>query len=208
MNRILAVSDIELPYIYKAVGGNTFKEMDFVISCGDLPDEYLGYIISMLNKDLYYVRGNHAQNSSGQFTPHSQKHWGGIDLHLRSVQTPGGVILAGIEGSLNYNDGPQQYTQSQMWAMVYRLVPRLFMNYVRANRFLDVFVTHAPPWGINDQPDLPHQGIKAFRWLIEAFRPRLHLHGHVRDYLGQRNPAVTHEGTRVINVTGYQVVDL
>ena len=63
MNRILAVSDIELPYIYKAVGGKTFKDIDFVISCGDLPNEYLGYIISMLNKDLYYVRGNHAQKS-------------------------------------------------------------------------------------------------------------------------------------------------
>ena len=207
MKQILAVSDFELPYIYQAVGGKTFSEVDFVISCGDLSNEYLGYIISMLNKDLFFVRGNHAQHKSGLPNSDQQDHWGGIDLHLRSVQTPSGVILAGIEGSLNYNNGPQQYTQSQMWAMVYRLVPRLVMNYVRTNRFLDVFVTHAPPWGINDQPDLPHQGIKAFRWLIEAFRPRLHLHGHVRDYLGQRNPAVVHEGTRVINVNGYQVVD-
>lgn len=208
MSTILALSDVELPYIYQAASNGVFKDIDFVISCGDLSSEYLGNIISMLNKDLYYVRGNHAQYQPRDDQANSQEHWGGIDLHTRSQHTPGGIILAGIEGSLNYNDGPQQYSQSQMWTMVYRLVPKLFMNYVRSNRFLDIFVTHAPPWKINDQADLPHQGIKAFRWVIEVFRPRLHLHGHVRDYLGERNPSVEFAGAHVINVTGYQVINL
>ena len=60
MTKLLAVSDIESQYIYRAVGGQKFKDLDFIISCGDLPYYYLEYIISMTNRDLYYVRGNHA----------------------------------------------------------------------------------------------------------------------------------------------------
>ena len=208
MGRILAVSDFELEYLYRAAGSTVFSDVDFIISCGDLSSEYLGYLISMINKDLYYVRGNHAQHSRPGTHTHPIQHWGGINLHLRTHQASGDVILAGIEGSLAYNNGPQQYTQQQMWSMVYRLVPRLFLNYMRHNRFLDVLVTHAPPWGINDAEDLPHQGIKAFRWLIESFSPRLHLHGHARNYLKKRNPVVMHDTTRVINVSGYQLIDL
>ena len=56
----MAVSDEELPYIYKAVSKKEFNQFDFIISCGHLPYSYLEYPISMTNKDLYYVRGNHA----------------------------------------------------------------------------------------------------------------------------------------------------
>ena len=208
MAKVLAVSDFEEDYVYRAAASGVFKDVDFIVSCGDVSSEYLGYIISMVNRNLYYVRGNHQQITRRHENDNTSQHWGGIDLHLHTRQAPGDVILAGIEGSLAYNFGPQQYTQQQMWGMVYRLVPRLFINYMRHNRFLDVLVTHTPPWGINDADDLPHQGIKAFRWLIEAFRPRWHLHGHARNYLGQRNPLVVHAGTQVINVSGYQLIDL
>ena len=207
MSRILAVSDFEEEYIYRAASQGVFSDVDFIISCGDVSNEYLGYIISTINRDLFFVRGNHQQRQpTGQKADHNQ-HWGGKDLHLRTRLAAGDTLLAGIEGSLVYNNGPQQYTQQQMWSLVYRLVPRLYVNYVRHDRFLDVLVTHAPPWGINDAQDLPHQGIKAFRWLIEAFKPRLHLHGHTRNYLGARNPTVMHEGTQVINVSGHQLID-
>jgi len=46
MTKILAVSDIELPNMYKAIPEKKFKDIDLVISCGDLPFSYLEYILS------------------------------------------------------------------------------------------------------------------------------------------------------------------
>ncbi len=208
MTKILAVSDIESQYIYRAVGGPRFKNIDFTISCGDLPYYYLEYIVSMTNKDLYYVRGNHAHKVEIGDNHQQSAPQGAKDLHLKSIRTENGISMAGIEGSLLYNYGPHQYTQSQMWEMVFKLVPSLFFNYLRYNRFLDIFVTHAPPWHINDQEDLPHQGIKAFRWFLEVFQPRYHLHGHTHDYLNRNAVETQFAHTDVINVTGYQIIEL
>ena len=204
MTKILAVSDVELPYIYEAVPGEVFKDIDLVISCGDLRFAYLEYILSLLNKDLYYVRGNHAPEGRDIKTEPE----GGRNLHMTTRVTEQGLLLAGIEGSLLYNHGPYQYTQAQMWWMVYRLVPKLLINYMRYGRFLDIFVTHAPPWKIHDQDDLAHQGIKAFRWLIENFKPKFHLHGHTTNYLSNERQVSKLGKTTIINVTGYDVVEV
>ncbi len=207
MTKLLAVSDIESQYIYRAVGGKNFKDIDFIVSCGDLPYYYLEYIVSMTNKDLYYVRGNHAHKVEMGDKQQRTAPQGAIDLHQKVLHTQGGISLAGIEGSILYNYGPHQYSQGQMWQMVFKLIPSLFINYMRDNHFLDIFVSHAPPWQINDQEDLPHQGIKAFRWLLEVFQPKYHLHGHTLDYLN-RGGVLTHFAqTDVINVTGYQIIE-
>ena len=207
MTKILAVSDVESQYLYRAIGGEKFKDVGFTVSCGDLPYSYLEYIVSMSNKDLYYVKGNHALKT--EFTENRQitEPEGARNLHLKSLRTREGIYLAGIEGSLLYNYGPHQYSQAQMWQMVFRLVPHLFMNFMHDNRYLDIFVSHAPPWKINDQEDLPHQGIKAFRWLLEVFHPRYHLHGHTHDYLNRSGIKTRYLDTDVINVSGYRIID-
>ncbi len=207
MTKILAVSDAESQYIYHAIGGDKFRDIDFAISCGDLPYHYLEYIISMSNKDLYYVRGNHAHQAEISDRHQTTEPQGARNLHLKTMRTPGGITLAGIEGCIVYNYGPYQYSQNQMWQMVFRLVPRLFINYIQYNRYLDIFVTHAPPWKINDQEDLPHQGIKAFRWLLDVFHPRYHLHGHTHDYLNRSGIKTRYSDTDVINVSGYQIIE-
>ena len=208
MAKILALSDIESQYIYHAIGTEKFKDIDFVISCGDLPYYYLEYIISMANKDLYFVKGNHAHKFEyGEKNKYSAPQ-GAREIHLKSVRTQQGISLAGIEGSLLYNYGPHQYSQNQMWLLVFSLIPSLLVNYVMDHRFLDIFVTHAPPWHINDQEDLPHQGIKAFRWFLQVFKPKYHLHGHTRNYLSNEGVKTRFGKTEVINVTGYQIIEL
>lgn len=207
MTKILAVSDVERPYLYRAVADDDFGDFDVIISCGDLPYAYLEYLISMSNRDLYFVRGNHAHKP--EFSSHDAKNapLGGIDLHRKTVHTRQGLVLAGIQGSLVYNYGPFQYSQAEMWSMVLLMVPKLLSNFMRYGRFLDIFVTHAPPWGIHDLTDRPHQGIRAFRWLIDVFHPTFHLHGHTRDYL-QRTSQRTKVGkTEVMNVTGCKLID-
>lgn len=205
--KALTLSDIVLDWIYSPHIRERFPALDLVVGCGDLPYYYLEYIVSALDVDLFYVRGNHARVVEyGEGGPRSGPH-GAIDLH-RKVINYRGLLMAGVEGSLRYREGAFQYTQNEMWLNVLGLVPSLLQNRLQYGRYLDVFVSHAAPWGIHDQPDLPHQGIKAFRWLMRVFKPRYHLHGHIHVYRPD-TVTVTRVGeTQVINTYGYRVVDL
>ncbi len=207
--KLLTVSDKEVSLIYSPQIKQLFKDVDLAVSCGDLSYYYLEYIISSLDIPLYYVRGNHAKPVEYGCAGPRKAPWGAVDLHRKVLRDPRtGLLLAGIEGSLRYNKGRHQYTQSEMWSMVLRLVPALLWNKIRYGRFLDVFVTHAPPWGIHDQDDRAHQGVKAFNWLINTFQPTLHIHGHIHVY----NPKVTTEtlvgNTLVLNTYGYRKLNL
>ncbi len=205
--KALTLSDIVLDWVYSPHLRNRVPGLDLVIGCGDLPYYYLEYVISMLDISLFFVRGNHARVVEyGEAGPRSAPH-GAIDLH-RQVVNYRGLLLAGVEGSLRYRDGSFQYTQNEMWMNVLSLAPGLIQNRLRHGRFLDVFVSHASPWGIHDQPDLPHQGIKAFNWLIKVFKPRYHFHGHIHIYHPDTVTETKVGNTQVVNTYGYRVTDL
>ncbi len=206
--KILAVSDIELGFIYNVQIAQRFKDIDMMISCGDLPYYYLEFMVSMLDKPLYFVRGNHASKVESTSAGERTAPWGAEDLHQRVTRVPGGLLMAGIEGSIRYNNGPHQYSQGEMWSMALGLVPRLMINRLRYGRFLDVLVTHAPPWKIHDMEDLPHHGIKAFRWLLQVFKPAYHLHGHIHVYRNDIPTITQFEETQVINCYGYRELTL
>jgi Icc-related predicted phosphoesterase len=79
----------------------------------------------------------------------------------------------------------------------------LLLNRIKYNRYLDIFITHAPPWKIHDADDLPHQGIKAFRWFIETFQPRYHFHGHIHIYRPDTIRKTILGRTEILNTYGY-----
>jgi Icc-related predicted phosphoesterase len=95
-----------------------------------------------------------------------------------------------------------------MWVMAWLLGLRLNMNKLRYGRYLDVLVTHAPPWRIHDADDLPHRGFKAFRWLMRVYRPKILLHGHIHLYRQDAIYETQFESTRVINTFPYRVTEL
>jgi Icc-related predicted phosphoesterase len=202
--KILAVSDEELSFIYSPQVARRFKDVDLVIGCGDLPYYYLEYMISMLDVPLYFVRGNHASQTEIGVNGERNFPWGAVDLHRRSVRDESGLLIAGIEGSNRYNFGEHQYTQVEMWWMAYWLSIQLMLNKIRYGRYLDILVTHAPPWKIHDMDDLPHHGIKAFNWLNRVFKPVYHLHGHIHVYRSDTVTETQLESTRVVNVFGYR----
>lgn len=202
--KILSISDTILDFIYSPFISTRFADVDLVLACGDLPYYYLEYIISKLDKPLYYVRGNHAHpmEYSDELGARSYPH-GGIDLH-RKVINHHGLLMAGVQGSLRYRSGPYQYTQGEMLGMILEMVPKLFLNRLLYGRFLDIFVTHAPPAGVHDAPDLPHQGIKAFRWLLQLFQPAFHFHGHIHVYRADTVIKTSLGRSTVINSYGYR----
>jgi Icc-related predicted phosphoesterase len=91
---------------------------------------------------------------------------------------------------------------------VLSLVPGLLLNKLNVGRYLDVFIAHAPPWQVHDEEDLPHRGIKAFRWLIKVFQPAYFLHGHIHIYRRETVTRTLLDKTTVQNVYGYKVLTL
>jgi Icc-related predicted phosphoesterase len=208
--KVLAVCDEVDPRLYSNGHNSSIRlqtEPEAILSCGDLPAYYLDYLVSKLDVPLYAVHGNHdapppLEGSEG-FSRCGANWLGG-----RGVRTPGGLLLAGFDGSLRYNNGAYQATQAEMLAAVQSLVPWFLLNRVRYGRYLDVLITHAPPRGIHDERDRCHTGFEAFNWLIRAFKPRYHLHGHIHLY-DRRSPTLTRVGcTDVINVYPFRELEL
>lgn len=200
--RALVISDIIVPVIYSPRLRVHFPNIGLLIGCGDLPYSYLEHVVSVMDVPLFFVRGNHDKLIEYSSAQNRSAPGGGSDLHRRVLNFRG-VLLAGVEGSLKYSDSPYQYTQLEMWQHVFSLLPGLLINRLRHGRFLDIFVTHAPPQGIHDKDDLPHRGIRAFRWLIETFKPGYHFHGHIHIYRPDATIETKLGTTRVINAYGY-----
>jgi hypothetical protein len=56
--------------------------------------------------------------------------------------------------------------------------------------------------------DLPHQGIDAFRWLIQVFKPAYFFHGHIHVYRPDTVTETFVEETRVINTYGFRMTEV
>jgi len=205
--RLLAVSDIELPFIWSSHLKQRFPDIDLVISCGDLSCEYLAYVSDALNAPLYYVFGNHQGPLPGD-EEQVRKIPQGINLDQHCLRDETGLLLAGVQGSLRYNYGQYQYSQLQMWLKVFSLVPTLLSNKIKYGRYLDVFVSHAPAWGLLDARDWPHRGSKAFRWLIETFAPMLHIFGHVHLYRQDAKCQMNVKHSLAMNAYGFREIEI
>ena len=212
--RALVISDKVEPILYSAGINRHVGKLDLVISCGDLPHYYVEYVMTMTGRPTYFVHGNHAR----EVEYHSRggpDEWravsepmGATNLHARTERA-GTLLLAGLEGSIRYNSAPSyQYTNSEMMFIILRMAPRLIFNRLRYGRYLDVLVAHSPPWGIHDQPDLPHQGFKSFLTFMRWFRPRYLLHGHIHLYRRDVVTQTRYHDTEVINVYPYRIMEL
>jgi Icc-related predicted phosphoesterase len=205
--KILSLSDRIVNEIVSPDSASRFADVDLVLGCGDLPYYYLESVVDRLKKPLFYVRGNHASEIEYSHKGNRRGPWGATDLHRKVVHT-NALLIAGFEGSLRYRPGPFQYSQGEMWRMVFALLPRLLWNRIKHGRALDILVTHAPPWGIHDQPDLPHQGFKAIRWLLKYVKPSYHFHGHIHRYSEESPVQTRYENTWVINSYAFRETEL
>jgi uncharacterized protein len=188
---------------------------DLVLSCGDLPFDYLEYLVSRLDVPVLYVPGNH---DLGLKPPDMT--WMPLRSELQPVLGPegctnidgrlvefGGLRIAGLGGSLRYKLGPNQYSQAQMGWRALKLEFRVRLKRVRAGRKLDILVTHAPPYGLADAKDSTHVGFVSILRLIQNFQPIIAVHGHVHPY-GRAVPERQLKATRVINVVPSRIIEI
>lgn len=195
--KLLSVSDVVDPMLHRHAGEESFTDIDIIISCGDLPPEYLSRLFHVFKAPLYFVGGNHDIRYQDKLP------LGGIDLHGRLERVKGLNIL-GLAGSRWYNGGPYQYTEGQMRAIIRRLRPMLWWQ-----GGIDVVVTHAPPRYIHDAEDLCHRGFRSFRWLIDKYQPDFLIHGHIHRHFSNPSERVTVvDATKVVNTYGYNILEI
>lgn len=204
--KILAVSDQVVDRIYGLVSSGHFKDVELIIGCGDLPYEYLEYLVTMLNKPMYYVPGNHDPKFDLQAA--ESRAQGGSNLDLKIVRH-NKFLIGGFGGCIRYRpDGINQYTQTEAYLRAFRMLPKLFLNQIRYGRALDILISHSPPFGIHDDTDLAHNGLKALNWLIRIVKPRYHFHGHTHFFKKNIMNAETTIGiTKIINVYPYKTIN-
>ena len=200
--KILAISDTVEPVLYGQNLARYSSGVEAVVSCGDLPFEYLEYVVIFSGAPLYYVRGNH--DPEGPKAPE-----GCIPIDGRVVDI-GGVVLAGLSGSRWYSGGPNQYTERAMRRRVRALSARITLGRLQGREAPDACVTHSPPLGLGDREDVAHTGFETFLEIIDKHNPSLWLHGHVHLYGPEaREGRETHRGTtRVLNVYGHRLLEV
>ena len=193
--------------LYSTQVAERFHDIEMILSCGDLPYEYLEFLVTSMNVPLLYVPGNH-DPAYDEKIPSARAQGGDyLDGKVKSVK---GLNIAGIGGSIRYRPGvPNQYTQSQMYSRMSSFIPRLLWYLPRHGNILDILIAHSPPRGIHDDDDRAHVGFSVFRDFILTFKPRYFLHGHTLVYKGNILPPITMVGTTtVINVYPYRILEI
>jgi Icc-related predicted phosphoesterase len=167
-----------------------------------MPYPYLEYLVTMLNVPMYYVPGNHDPRSTES---HAE---GGSNLDLKTARHKK-FLIGGFGGSIRYRpDGVNQHSQSEAYLRAFRLIPRLLLNRIQYGRTLDILISHSPPFGIHDDSDLAHNGLKAINWLIRIARPRYLFHGHTHFYKQNiASPETTIGITKIMNVYPYKIIE-
>jgi Icc-related predicted phosphoesterase len=215
--KILCISDQIDPLVYSPQIKERFTDIDLILSAGDLPMDYLDYIISSLNKPLFFVFGNHNIEElkhykklwNAPFIEANKEYLGCGAVHLGTrVKMESNLILAGLGGSMQYNGGINQFTDFQMYIEMIKLIPRLLFNRIFHGRYVDLLLTHAPPKGIHDKNDKCHCGFKPYLLFMKIFKPQYLVHGHIHLYDLCDIRCTKWKKTTVINAYSHYVINL
>lgn len=208
--KLLCVSDMIDPLVYNQNVREMFKDIDGVLCAGDLPMDYVDFIVSTMNKSTYFVFGNHNleewkyyhkekgfnAGSAYELARHaaSNKGHGAVYagfkvLRSRSLmvkdkktQKMRPLLIAGASGSFRYNNALAQYSEWEMTVKLLFMLPALLWNKLRYGTYLDIFLTHASPRRIHDADDPCHRGFECFNAFIKRFHPMYLVHGHIHLY--------------------------
>lgn len=166
-------------------------QFDLILACGDLKKEYLEFLVTMARCPLLYVRGNH--DDGLEIEPPE-----GCLCIEDQLYVYQGVRILGLGGSYRYRPGHNMYTEGQMRWRVLRRMPEIWRR-----GGIDILVTHAPARHVNDFDNATHRGFECFTRLLDRYRPRYFVHGHIHKNYGLEIPerSVYHD-TTVLNASG------
>ncbi len=193
--KILAIGDRPDPGLWDYYNPQKVKDVDLIISCGDLKPEYLEFLVTMVNRPLLFVHGNH----DGIYDTVPPE---GCDSIEDRVVTCAGLRIAGLGGGPLYSGEKYQYSEREMGKRVRKLRRK-----IRRAGGLDILVTHSPMYGCGDMDDVAHQGFAAFGSLLEEFRPQFHLYAHVHPEYGAAEFSAVDNFTKHVNCSVRRIVE-
>jgi len=196
--KILSVADCVAKELLDPVGGGpAIQGVELIISCGDLPPEYLSALRHRYDAPLLYVLGNHDLRYE-ESPPVGCSH---IDRYIVTVGT---TRIIGFSGSRWYNGNINQYTEKQMARFIRKLRFSLWRH-----KGVDLVISHASPRFIHDAEDPCHRGFRAYRQFIDKYQPRYFIHGHIHTLFEDDSERITKvHSTTVINSYGYYVLEI
>ena len=151
--------------------------------------------MTMANCPLIYVNGNQDEGHAG--IPD-----GCVCIDDR-LYVFNGIRIMGLGGSYKYREGKYMYSERQMKRRIYKLWPS-----IKRRGGIDILVTHAPARHLNDFDTVAHRGFECFNTLIDRYKPKLFIHGHIHRNYGTSIPQRTEHGeTTVINACDYCIID-
>jgi Icc-related predicted phosphoesterase len=195
--KILFIADEESKAYWDYFDKETFKDIDLIVSCGDLKASYLSFLVTMNSIPVLYVHGNH--DDRYEFKPPE-----GCICIEDDIYEYKGVRILGLGGSYRYKPGNHQYTELEMKNRIRKLWFKLFWK-----RGFDILVTYAPAYGLNDGQDLCHQGFRCFLKLMDRYKPKYFVHAHVHMNYGRQFPREDmYKQTKVINAYNHYILEL
>lgn len=197
MMRILLLADQPEPALWEFLDRRKLEGVDLILSCGDLPGEYLSFLTCFTHAPILYVHGNHDAR-------YEKKPPEGCTCIEDTIYVYEGVRILGLGGSMRYRSGPHQYSEREM----IRRVRRLWLK-LRRHKGFDILLTHSPAYQLGDDTDLAHRGFEVFLRLIDQYTPKLMAHGHVHQSYQHNFVRVRERGeTKVVNACGSYYFDL
>jgi Icc-related predicted phosphoesterase len=195
--KVLSVSDTVVHELYEDFDPGLVRGVELILACGDLPPEYLSFLRDRVNAPLYYVQGNH------DIRYLEAPPIGCLDVHQRLVRV-GDYRLLGLSGSRWYNGGVNQFHEFEMK----RILRGLWLQ-IRLAGGVDIIISHAPLRHVGDRDDPCHKGFTCYRRLINKYRPRWFIHGHIHArFSGQDERISILKSTQVMNTYGYVCFEL
>ena len=189
--KILLISDEEDKYLWDYYRPGTLDGVDLILSAGDLKPDYLSFLVTMARCPLLYVHGNHDER-------YKKNPPEGCDCVDDRIITVNGLRILGLGGAPRYNNGPWQFTERQMAWRIRKLNRKI--KYVGG---VDLVLTHAPMRGYGDQENMAHRGFEAFLPLLDRWKPRYLIHGHVHQrYQPNMQRILQYRDTTIINACG------
>lgn len=164
------------------------NNVKLIITLGDLTREDIIQLEQITAIPKIGVYGNH---DSGNYMPDL----GIWDMHLK-VWTYNDLSFGGFQGCVRYKNNPDAIMCTQDEAR------QMLVGFPK----VDVFISHCPPRGINDEEEVAHQGFDALRTYLDTEQPKVLLHGHT--YPTEETVVKQHGPTRIEYVYEYKLISI
>lgn len=164
------------------------ENINLLISLGDFAREELLQLSLINSIPKIGVYGNHC---SGTYMPEI----GMWDMHCK-IWRYNGFSFGGFGGCVRYKSSPYAVMFTQEEAT----------NLTASFPYVDTFITHCPPRGVNDEEELAHQGWDWLRDYVLKRKPKILLHGHT--YPNESNLVRQLGNTKIEYVHGWKIINI